>query len=127
MGQVVILLDSSVQAADRRRQPAGREAREVVVEKVGGGSEAGADERKEEIAPYVVGRTPWSARVPLDPPVARRRYIPPDRPGGRPRTRGSAPPFRTQSAPPIAGSAEHSRPRQYPWFAKRGSGRTWRW
>ena len=34
----------------------------------------------------IVGRTPWSARVPLDPLLERK-----DRPGGRSRTLGSAP------------------------------------
>ena len=44
----------------------------------------------------MVGRTPWSARVPLDPLFSRRiKRLPSStsRPGGRLRTRGSAPPF----------------------------------
>ena len=44
----------------------------------------------------VVGRTPWSARVPLDPLFSGRiKYLPAStsRPGGRLRTRGSAPPI----------------------------------
>ena len=45
MGQVVILLDRAVQAADGRCEPAGREAREVVVKELGGRGQAGAQER----------------------------------------------------------------------------------
>ena len=44
----------------------------------------------------MVGRTPWSARVPPDPPFFRRIKCLPvqtSRPGGRLRTRGAAPPL----------------------------------
>src|SRR6266404_2257245 len=45
-------------------------------------------------AAQIVGRTPWSARVPLDPLLANRIRVVPagqGRRGRRPRTRGSAP------------------------------------
>jgi len=48
------------------------------------------------ISAFLVGRTPWSARVPLDPLFPRTdKLLPPQtsRPGGRLRTGGSAPPI----------------------------------
>src|SRR5580693_774175 len=61
----------------------------------------------------IVGRTPWSARVPLDPlsPIeSNSGAMPAGRRGRRPRTRGSAPPevFSRVSAPrPLQIHAHH--------------------